>query len=97
MLAWGLVWVLAGCQREPVAAPAPPAPAAPKPGWEFTPEDFGVGHKATKNAWCNRQIDALREQTRTCFNARPAPECEGLQKQNADKIGRYIRSPRCAK
>jgi hypothetical protein len=94
-----LVCALAGCQQEQAAAPAPaaPVPGPPKPGWEFTPEDFGIGHKSTKNDRCNRQIDVLREETRSCFNARPAPECEALQTKNAEKIGRYIRSPRCAK
>ena len=70
---------------------------APKPGWEYTPEDFGVGHKSTANAWCNRQIDKLRTDILNCFNAHAPAECEKMQQANLKKIGGYIRSPRCAK
>lgn len=91
--------VAVGCRDK--AADAPPTPTAPttapKPGWEYTPEDFSVGRKSTANAWCNRQIDKLREEIRTCFNAHAPAECEALQQAGSKKIGSYIRSPRCAK
>lgn len=86
--------IVACKERAPETKP-PPAP--PKPGWEYTSEDFGIGRKHTANAWCNRQIDALLEETRRCFNAYPAPSCQDLQQQNSKKMGGYIRSPRCAK
>jgi hypothetical protein len=69
--------------------------AAPKPGWEFTREDFGVGRRHTQNDWCNQKIDALLEETRQCFNTHPAPQCEALQKRNSKKMGTYIKSSRC--
>lgn len=91
--------VATGCQEK--AAETPPAPAvptaAPKPGWEYSPEDFSIGHKTTANARCNREIDKLREEIRDCFNARAPAECEGIRQTNTKKIGVYIRSPRCAK
>jgi hypothetical protein len=71
------------------------AEEAPKPGWEFTREDFGVGRRHTHNDWCNKKIDALLEETRQCFNAHPAPQCETLQKRNSKKMGAYIKSSRC--
>jgi hypothetical protein len=89
----------AGCREQATDAPATPAAptAAPKPGWEYTPEDFNIGHKTTANARCNREIDKLREEIRSCFNARAPAECEGVRQANMKKIGVYIRSPRCAK
>jgi hypothetical protein len=82
----------------PAHSEAPQKGAAPSdPNFKFTPEDFGVGRKHVANAWCNRQIDRLLDETRTCFNTQPAKQCEGMQKRNSKKIGGYIKSPRCGK
>ncbi|GEM_PF-3650675 len=82
----------------PAHAEAPAPGAAPTdPKFQYSPEDFGVGRRHTGNTWCSRQIDALLEETRTCFNTRPAAECEALQKKNSKKAGNYIKSPRCIK
>lgn len=79
-------------------AQAPAAGAAPTdPNWQYAPEEFGVGRTHVKNAWCNRQIDRLLDETRQCFNTRPARDCDDLQKKNSKKIGGYIKSPRCMK
>jgi hypothetical protein len=75
----------------------PPPPTPPKPGWEYTPEDFSIGHKHAPNADCNRQIDRLLDEIRNCFNTHPAPECEAIQGKNSEKIGQFIRSRHCAK
>ncbi len=83
------------CKENPVPAPEPPS--APKPGWEYTPQDFGIGRKHTANATCNREIDQILGETLNCFNTRSPQACEALQKQNSAKIGAYIRSLRCAK
>ncbi|GEM_PF-1790050 len=84
------------CKDKP-AAPAPVPAGPPKPGWEYTPDDFSIGHKHTHNAGCNRQIDKLLDEIRTCFNTHAAAECATLQKKNSQKMGTYIKSPRCAR
>ncbi len=74
---------------------------APKDGTaaplQYSEEDFGIGRKHTPNAWCNRQIDKLLEDTRQCVNTHAAGECDTRMKKNSQKMGGYIRSPRCAK
>src|SRR6185369_5281443 len=73
----------------------PPTPS--KPAHQWTPEEFGIGHKHTANARCNRAVDKLLEENLHCYNTRPANECEALLKSNSKKMGVYIKSPRCAK
>ena len=94
-VAIALATVMVACEKK--TAPAPPPPAPPKPGWEYTREDFGIGNKHTPNADCNRQIDLLLDEIRNCFNTHLAPECEALQRKNSEKIGQLRRSRRCAK
>ncbi len=87
------IWLLS------VPAYAEPAggSAAPGPNFQFTPEDFGIGRKHTPNTSCNREVDKILEDTRQCFNTRPAAECDDTQKKNSKKIATYTKSPRCAK
>jgi len=83
-----------------VAAPAltqASGSAPTDPAFQYTPGDFGVGRKHTANAWCNREIDKLLDETRRCFNAHPASECDALQKKNSKKVGGYIKSSHCAR
>jgi hypothetical protein len=81
------------CKNKPSEEEAPP----PKPRWQYTAEDFGIGRPHTKSAACNRQIDQLLEQIRACYNTREQRECEGLQQKNSDRIGRLKNSRRCSR
>jgi hypothetical protein len=91
-LATGIV----ACKEKAAPAQSPPR-AAPKSGWEYTPDDFSIGRKHTPNANCNRQIDRLLDEIRSCFNTHPSQECEATQRKNSEKIGQFRKSRRCAK
>jgi len=72
----------------------PPQPT--KPRTDFAPEDFGIGKQHTPNAACNREIDALLDATRLCFNQGARPECDALQTRNSRDISRLKGMRRCA-
>ena len=83
--------IMGGCKQKPPAD----EPSRTPPRTDFTPEDFGIGRKHTKSATCNREIDQLLEQVRLCYGSRPMAECEALQRDNSDKIGRLKNTSRC--
>ena len=84
--------IMGGCKQKPPAD----EPSRTPPRTDFTPEDFGIGRKHTKSNTCNREIDQLLEQVRLCYGARPTSECEVLQRDNSDKIGRLKNTSRCS-
>ncbi|HJX19240.1 MAG TPA: hypothetical protein VJ437_13750 [Acidiferrobacterales bacterium] len=83
--------IVGGCKQKP----PPSEPSRTPPRTDYTPEDFGIGRKHTKNNTCNREIDQLLEQVRLCYGSRPITECEVLQRGNSDKIGRLKNTSRC--
>jgi len=88
------VLVVGGCKQKP----PPEEPARTPIRTDFSPEDFGIGRKHTKDPACNREIDLLLDQARLCYGygSRPATECEALQSSNSHKIGRLKNSSRCS-
>ena len=87
-----LALVAGGCKK----SPPPDAPSRTPQRTDFTPEEFGIGKAHTKDSSCNREIDALLEPVRLCYNnRRPEAECSALQQANSDKIARIKNSLRC--
>lgn len=84
--------IMASCKQKPPAE----EPSRTPPRTDFSPEDFGIGRKHTKSNTCNHEIDQLLEQVRLCYGARPTSECEVLQRDNSDKIGRLKNTSRCS-
>jgi hypothetical protein len=82
---------LAGCSDS--KPPAEDKPVLPK--YKFDAEDFGIGRKHTPNAGCNRQIDALLEEIRACYNTQAAEACQPLQDKHNARIGHLKNSTRC--
>jgi hypothetical protein len=91
LLLIGVVLLVGGCKQKP----PPDEPSHTLPRTDFSPEDFGIGRKHTKNAACNREIDQLLEQVRHCYASRPTAECEVLQRGNSDKIARLKNTSHC--
>jgi len=88
-----LAVVAGGCRKAP---PSPDEPSRTPQRTDFTPEEFGIGKAHTKDTGCNREIDALLEPVRLCYNnRRPEAECSALQQANSDKIARIKNSLRC--
>jgi hypothetical protein len=86
-----LALMAGGCKKAP-----PDAPSRTPYRTDFAPEEFGIGKAHTKDAACNREIDALLEPVRQCYNGRRSDtECEALQQGNSDKIARIRNSLRC--
>lgn len=91
--ALALAALITGCDRASVPDDAP----TPKPRWEYTQEDFSIGKPHTKNARCNREIDALLEPIRACYNTHEQTGCTALQAENSKKIARLKNARRCQK
>lgn len=86
-----LALVAGGCKKAP-----PDESSRAQPRADFTPEEFGIGKAHTRDTACNREIDALLEPVRLCYNnRRPGAECSALQAANSDKIARIKNSLRC--
>lgn len=77
--------------------PPPEEPSRTPPRTDYSPEEFGIGRKHTKNTSCNREIDQLLEQVRRCYGSRPMAECEVLQRANSDKIARLKNTSHCSR
>ena len=86
-----LALVVGGCKKAP-----PETPSRTPHRTDFAPGEFGIGKAHSKNAACNREIDALLEPVRQCYNSgRPEAECSALQQANSDQIARVKNSLRC--
>jgi hypothetical protein len=91
LLTVGTLLMLTGCSDS-----KPPAEEKLElPKYKFDAEDFGIGRKHTPNAGCNRQIDALLEEIRACYNTQPAEACQAIQEKHNDRIGRLKNLTRC--
>lgn len=66
-----------------------------KPRMDFAPEEFGIGKTHTPNQACNRQIDALLEEVRRCYNTRGDAGCQALQQNRNQRITQLKNSVRC--
>ncbi|MCK7580848.1 MAG: hypothetical protein MZV65_37975 [Chromatiales bacterium] len=87
-----LALVAGGCKK----APPPEAPVRTPYRTDFAPADFGIGKAHTRDSACNREIDALLEPVRLCYNnRRPEAECSALQQANSEKIARIRNALRC--
>lgn len=87
-----LALMAGGCKK----SPPPDEPSRTPQRTDFAPAEFGIGKAHTKDAACNREIDALLEPVRLCYNARrPEAECSALQQANSDRIARIRNSLRC--
>ncbi|OGI41611.1 MAG: hypothetical protein A2140_00160 [Candidatus Muproteobacteria bacterium RBG_16_62_13] len=66
-----------------------------KPRMDFGPEEFGIGKTHTPNQTCNRQIDALLDDVRSCYNTRGDAGCQSLQQNRNRRIAQIKNSARC--
>jgi len=66
-----------------------------KPRTDFAPEEFGIGKTHTPSQTCNRQIDALLEEVRRCYNERGDAGCQSLQQNRNQRIAQIKNSARC--
>lgn len=66
-----------------------------KPRMDFAPEEFGIGRAHTPSQTCNRQIDALLEEVRRCYNERGGAGCQALQQNRNQRIAQIKNSARC--
>ncbi len=62
---------------------------------DFMPDEFGIGRAHTKDSRCNRDIDALLNEVRACYNASSPRDCTAVQERNSDRIARLKNSARC--
>lgn len=86
-----LVAILAGGCRDKPADEV----ARIKPRMDFSPEEFGIGKAHTPNATCNRQIDALLDEVRRCYNTRGDTDCQSLQQNRNQRITQIKNQIRC--
>ncbi len=80
-----------GCRDKPAAEEA----ARIKPRMDFGQEEFGIGKAHTPNHACNRQIDALLDEVRRCYNTRGDAGCQSLQQNRNQRIARIKNSAHC--
>ncbi len=66
-----------------------------KPRMDFGHEEFGIGKPHTPNQDCNRQIDALLDDVRRCYNTRGDDGCQSLQQNRNQRIAQIKNSARC--
>ncbi len=66
-----------------------------RPRMDFGPEEFGIGKAHTPNPSCNRQIDALLDDVRRCYNNRGDAGCQSLQQNRNQRIAQIKNSARC--
>ncbi|MDH4133171.1 MAG: hypothetical protein OEV31_00135 [Gammaproteobacteria bacterium] len=62
---------------------------------DFSPEEFGMGRAHTRNAGCNREIDAIMDITRLCVNSGQGKACDPVREKNSERISRIKNSARC--
>jgi hypothetical protein len=62
---------------------------------DFAPEEFGIGKLHTQSDDCNREIDELLEQIRTCYNGGSDTDCATLQRTHSAQIGKLKNSHKC--
>lgn len=89
----GLFFILlqaAACSKKE-AEPQPPIPQRS----DFTREEFGMGRAHTRNATCNRDIDAILNETRLCVNSGKGAACDALREKNSGRINKIKNSARC--
>jgi hypothetical protein len=92
IIAAGIALVLLACEKSRVET----SPDAKTPyRTDFTPEEFGIGRPHTQDAECNRAIDGLLEQIRTCYNGGSDSDCAALQRTHSDRIGKLNNSHQC--
>lgn len=82
--------VAGGCRDQPKEDAA-----RIKPRMDFAPEEFGIGKAHTPSQACNRQIDALLEEVRRCYNTRGDAGCQALQQNRNQRITQLKNSVRC--
>lgn len=85
-----VVVVAGGCRDQPKEDAA-----RIKPRMDFGPEEFGIGKAHTPNPACNRQIDALLDDVRRCYNTRGDAGCQSLQQNRNQRIAQIKNSARC--
>ncbi len=86
-----LVVLLAAACGKKEEVPPPPIPTRS----DFSPEEFGMGRKHTRNAACNRDIDAILNETRLCVNSGKGTACDAVREKNSHRIARVKNSSRC--
>jgi hypothetical protein len=80
-----------GCRDNP----KPEDTARIRPRTDFTAGEFGIGKAHTPNAACNREIDALLEDVRRCYNTRGDAGCQSLLQNRNGRIAQLKNSVRC--
>lgn len=54
-----------------------------------------MGRKHTRNAACNRDIDAILNEVRQCVNSGKGVACDTLREKNSVRVTKIKNSNRC--